>query len=162
MASYVASGPSTARPEPFDSRLAQDRLVEGRALRAGVNRTTDGRQAPADFLVGRSVHLLAEAVEHAPAVDYLIAGTVFPTVSKPAAARLLGQSGLSQMAASVRVPILGIGGVTVEQVPAIAASGAAGVAGIGMFLPSAISMRTLAAEVRAQFDRVGTTFTTGC
>ena len=112
--------------------------------------------APPGFLIGRSVHQLAEAVEHAPAVDYLIAGTLFPTISKPAADRLLGESGLRQMAAAVRVPILAIGGVTVERVPAIAASGAAGVAGIGLFLPSAISMRKVAAAVRAQFDSVRT------
>jgi thiamine monophosphate synthase len=60
------------------------------------------------------------------------------------------------MAAAVRVPILAIGGVTVELMPAIAASGASGVAAIGMFLPSAISTREVAAAVRAQFDRVGT------
>ena len=112
--------------------------------------------APPGFLVGRSVHELAEAVEHAPAVDYLIAGTVFPTLSKPAADRLLGESGLRRIAAAVRVPVLAIGGVTVELVPAIAASGASGVAGIGLFLPSAMSMRTAAVAVRAQFDRVGT------
>ena len=112
--------------------------------------------APPGFLVGRSVHELAEAVEHAPAVDYLIAGTVFPTLSKPAADRLLGESGLRRIAAAVRVPVLAIGGVTVELVPAIAASGASGVAGIGLFLPSAMSMRTAAAAVRAKFDRVGT------
>ena len=56
-----------------------------------------------------SVHQLAEAVEHAPAVDYLIAGTVFPTVSKPADSRLLGEGGLSRMAAAVDVPILAFG-----------------------------------------------------
>jgi thiamine-phosphate diphosphorylase len=112
--------------------------------------------APPGFLVGRSVHQLAEAVEHAPAVDYLIAGTLFPTISKPSGDRLLGENGLRQMAAAVRVPILAIGGVTVELVPAIAASGASGVAGIGMFLPSAISMRQVAAAVRAQFDSVRT------
>lgn len=131
----VASGHSTARPEPFDAPLIL---------------------SFADFLVGRSVHEIAEAVEHAPAVDYLIAGTVFPTVSKPGAGRLLGEGGLSRMAAAVRVPILAIGGVTVDRVPSIAASGAAGVAGIGLFLPSSMSMRDVAALVREQFDRVGT------
>jgi thiamine-phosphate pyrophosphorylase len=108
------------------------------------------------FLIGRSVHALAEAVEHAPAVDYLIAGTVFPTLSKPAEDRLLGQSGLQRIAAAVRVPVLAIGGVTIDRCPAVAASGAAGVAGIGLFLPSTISMRERAASVRARFDRVGT------
>jgi len=117
---------------------------------------SDLSRAAPDFLVGRSVHRLAEAVEHAPAVDYVIAGTMFPTVSKPGPDRLLGERGLREMAAAVRVPILAIGGVTVEQVPAIAASGAAGIAGISLFLPSAVSMRTVAAAVRAQFDRVGT------
>jgi thiamine-phosphate pyrophosphorylase len=112
--------------------------------------------APPGFLIGRSVHHVAEAVAHAPAVDYLIAGTAFPTVSKPAADRLLGEHGLSQMTAAVSVPVLAIGGVTVELVPAIAASGAAGVAAIGLFLPPAISLRKVAAAVRAQFDRVGT------
>jgi tetratricopeptide (TPR) repeat protein len=51
--SAEGSGPSTARPEPFDSpltlslskgeRLAQNRPVEGRALRAGLSRTNVGR-----------------------------------------------------------------------------------------------------------------------
>ena len=136
--------------------LRSDSIAPASYVASDFGRTTDLRRTPADFLVGRSVHQLAEALEHAPAVDYLIAGTVFPTVSKPTADRLLGESGLSQMAAAVRVPIVAIGGVTVERVPAIAASGASGVAGIGLFLPSAISMRKVAAAVRAQFDRVGT------
>src|SRR5207247_1866179 len=50
--------------------------------------------APAGFLVGRSVHDLAEA-EGAGPVDYLIAGTVFPTPSKPAATPILGLDGLA-------------------------------------------------------------------
>jgi thiamine-phosphate pyrophosphorylase len=131
--------------------LRSDSIAPGaaRSIASDFGRTT------ADFLIGRSVHEMAEAVEHAPAVDYVIAGTVFPSVSKPGA-DLLGERGLSRMAAAVRVPILAIGGVTVERLPAIAASGAAGVAAIGLFLPSAISMRRVAAAVRAQFDRVGT------
>ena len=49
--------------------------------------------APAGFLVGRSVHGLAEA-ERAGPVDYLIAGTVFPTPSKRAAASGPGRPSL--------------------------------------------------------------------
>jgi thiamine-phosphate diphosphorylase len=136
--------------------LRSDSIAPGPARSMAAVVGSDVGRTPADFLVGRSVHGLAEAVEHAPAVDYLIAGTVFPTISKPAADRLLGESGLRQIAAAVRVPILAIGGVTIERVPAIAATGASGVAGIGLFLPSAISMQKVAAAVRAQFDRVGT------
>jgi thiamine-phosphate pyrophosphorylase len=106
------------------------------------------------WLVGRSVHRLDEAVEYAPAVDYLIAGTVFPTASKPGADCLLGEGGLSQLTKAIGVPVLAIGGVTVERVARIALTGASGVAGIGLFLPSASSMTDVVAAVRARFDSV--------
>jgi thiamine-phosphate diphosphorylase len=106
--------------------------------------------AGSGLLIGRSVHRLDEAIEQAAAVDYLIAGTVFPSASKPIC--LLGESGLSQLARAVSVPVLAIGGVTVERVARIAAAGASGVAAIGLFLPSASSMTHVVAAVRAQFD----------
>lgn len=109
---------------------------------------------PPVFLIGRSVHHVDEAVEEAPAVDYLIAGTVFPTMSKPPGHALLGAGGLARMAQAVRVPILAIGGVTLERVPQIAAAGASGVAGIGLFLRSGSTMIDVVANVRRQFDRV--------
>ena len=84
--------------------LRSDSIAPAAFAASGFDRTPGVSGPPADFLVGRSVHQLAEAVEHAPAVDYLIAGTVFPTISKPAADRLLGESGLSRMAAAVRRP----------------------------------------------------------
>ena len=132
--------------------LRSDSIAPAAYAASGFKRTPGVSGPPAGFLVGRSVHQLAEAVEHAPAVDYLIAGTVFPTVSKPADSRLLGESGLRRMAAAVDVPILAIGGVTLERMPAIAASGAAGVAAIGLFLPSSTSMGRVAAAVRARFE----------
>ena len=89
--------------------------------------------APAGFLVGRSVHGLAEAVGAGP-VDYLIAGTVFPTPSKPAAAALLGLDGLAEVVQAVAVPVLAIGGITRERLDEVAATGAAGAAGIGLFI----------------------------
>jgi thiamine-phosphate pyrophosphorylase len=111
--------------------------------------------APPGFLVGRSVHDLDEAIEYAPVVDYLLAGTVFPTPSKPDAARLLGVSGLKEIATTVSAPVLAIGGVTMHNLPQLAASGAAGVAAIGLFL-SGKSMATVVDAVRAEFDRLET------
>jgi thiamine-phosphate pyrophosphorylase len=108
--------------------------------------------AGSGLLIGRSVHTLQEAVEHASAVDYLIAGTVFATPAKPTA--LLGESGLSQMTRAVGVPVLAIGGVTIERVARIAATGASGVAAIGLFVTAASSMTAVVAAVRAQFDTV--------
>ena len=89
--------------------------------------------APAGFLVGRSVHDLAEA-EGAGPVDYLIAGTVFPTPSKPAATPILGLDGLADVVQAVAVPVLAIGGITRERLDEVAATGAAGAAGIGLFI----------------------------
>jgi thiamine-phosphate pyrophosphorylase len=106
------------------------------------------------FLVGRSIHRLAEAVEHAGTVDYLIAGTMFATPSKPDADELLGERGLSAMTAAVATPILAIGGVTLDRIDRIAASGAAGVAAIGLFQSSAASMKEVVASIRTRFDSV--------
>ena len=93
--------------------------------------------APPGFLIGRSVHGVAEAARVAGEVDYLIAGTVFATPSKPPDHPLLGLDGLAAVVRAVRVPVLAIGGITLERLPEVAATGAAGVAGIGMFLEDA-------------------------
>jgi len=89
--------------------------------------------APPGFLIGRSVHALDEAMAVAPYVDYLIAGTVFPTSSKPGRTELLGTAGLAAIAAAVRVPVLAIGGIAVERVADISAAGAAGIAAVRLF-----------------------------
>ena len=92
------------------------------------------RIAPAGFLIGRSVHA-ADEVPGAEGCDYLIAGTVFSSRSKGRDAPLLGLAGLQAVVRAARVPVLAIGGVTPDRFEEIAAAGAAGVAGIGLFLP---------------------------
>lgn len=94
------------------------------------------RLVPPGFLVGRSIHDTATAREAGQA-DYLIAGTVQPTSSKPGVV-CLGWAGLSEMvrcASGYRV--LAIGGIDLPSIPFVAASGAAGVAAIGAFIPEA-------------------------
>ena len=87
--------------------------------------------APPGFLIGRSVHSAAEA-RAAVEADYLVAGTVFPTASKPHAIGL-GVDGLRAIVSASPIPVLAIGGVTIDRVPAIASTGAAGIAAIGLF-----------------------------
>jgi thiamine-phosphate diphosphorylase len=98
-----------------------------------------------DFLIGRSVHSVGEALtaEAGGGLDYLVFGTMFPTTSKPEGHRLAGPEALRAAAAACRLPILGIGGITLENVDRIAATGAAGIAAIGLFLDS----RSTAAEI---------------
>ena len=95
-------------------------------------------------------------------VDYLVAGTVFPTESKPHADRLLGEAGLQRIAQAVRVPVLAIGGVTLERIARVAAAGAAGIAAIGLFLDEdatgcrCCSLHAMAQTIRSRFDSLKT------
>src|SRR2546426_933194 len=116
--------------------------------------------APADDLaaIARALRELArEAVD--AGVDiiqvrerYLVAATVFATPSKPAGSPLLLGRGLTGIVEAVRVPVLAIGGVTMERIAEVAAAGAAGVAGIRLFLAGGTSMATVVRSVRERFD----------
>jgi len=136
----------------------------------GVQLRTDSPPAelvrsvvPADFLIGRSVHDEAEAVAAArTGVDYLILGTIFRSASKPAATQWLGPEGLGRVARTISVPLLAIGGVTVDKVGTVAAAGAAGFAAIGLFAEVQrdatdealdTALRSLMADLRAAFRR---------
>jgi thiamine-phosphate pyrophosphorylase len=90
--------------------------------------------APPGFLIGRSVHGADEVPAAADAADYLIAGTVWPTVSKSPSTRWLGLDGLARVTRVSPVPVLAIGGVTSDRFGVLASSGATGAAGIGLFM----------------------------
>ena len=109
-------------------------------------------RAREDFLIGRSVHSVEEATaaEAGGGLDYLIFGTIFPTSSKPEGHPLAGPEALRAAVAACRLPILGIGGITLENVDRVAATGAAGVAAIGLFLGSQ-SMDADISSVRRRF-----------
>lgn len=107
--------------------------------------------APAPFLIGRSVHSRDEAAGVSD-VDYLIAGTVFPTPSKPEGGARLGFEGLRAIASATRVPVLAIGGVTLDRLDDVRSAGASGVAAIGLFSGPA-PIRAVADEIRRRFDR---------
>jgi thiamine-phosphate diphosphorylase len=109
--------------------------------------------APAGFIIGRSVHSLAEAVAVSGA-DYLIAGTVWPTPSKSGAVPLLGIAGFAAIARTARIPTLAVGGMTIGRASEVAAAGGAGVAAIGLFLGAesqgcrAVSLERMVSAIR--------------
>jgi thiamine-phosphate pyrophosphorylase len=103
-------------------------------LRGDSIPASDARRiVPPGFLIGRSMHAVDE-IPAAEGCDYLIAGTVFPSRSKDRGAPLLGIDGLRAIVRAARVPVLAIGGVTADRFDEIIAAGAAGVAGIDLFL----------------------------
>lgn len=91
--------------------------------------------APAGFLIGRSVHSVEEArhAEGGGGCDYLIFGTVFPSRNKPSGHPAAGVSKLAEVCAAVRLPVVAIGGITIERLPEVVRAGAAGIAGIDLF-----------------------------
>ena len=91
--------------------------------------------APAGFLIGRSVHSAGDAIR-ADGADYVIFGAVFPTASKPGQAPA-GLAALEQTVRATPLPVLAVGGVTIETAGEVARTGAAGVAAIGLFVESA-------------------------
>ena len=93
------------------------------ALRAAV---------PGGFLLGASAddpHVARRLV--ADGADYIGCGTVYATSTKADAGEVIGLEGLERVARAVDVPVVGIGGVTVERSAEVAGTGAAGVAVVG-------------------------------
>jgi thiamine-phosphate pyrophosphorylase len=97
-------------------------------------RRSSGRM---DFRVGGSCHSLeaAFAAERAGA-DYIFFGPVFATPSKAAFGAPQGIERLGEVCRGVRIPVLAIGGVTIENAASCIAAGAAGVAAIRLFQES--------------------------
>lgn len=121
-------------------------LVNGR-LDVAIAAGCDGVHLPADGaplthlrrrfgpepLIGRSTHA-PEEVETArdEGADYVTFGPVFPTPSKTAYGPPPGLEGLRR-ATGYGLPVLALGGIEPANLPAVAAAGAAGVAGIRCF-----------------------------
>ncbi len=79
----------------------------------------------------------AKAVESAGGCDYLLFGTVFPSASKPADHPVAGVGALAAVCRGVRLPVLAIGGIAIDNADAVSAAGAAGIAAIGLFADAA-------------------------
>ena len=124
--------------------LVNDRVdIAVGAGAAGVHLPADSVTAsrirqivPARFFVGRSVHTLDE-IDRAVAdggCDYLMFGTVFPSSGKPDGHPVAGLEGLRAACARSPLPVIAIGGMTEARAAEVASAGAAGLAGIGMFM----------------------------
>lgn len=91
-------------------------------------------QEPADFLLGVSCHSL-EAAQSAVSngADYIFFGPIFTTPSKAGMGAPQGTAHLAEICRSVSIPVLAIGGITLENAAACIIAGAAGIAAIRLF-----------------------------
>jgi thiamine-phosphate diphosphorylase len=140
----VNAGPDWAQAAGYGAHLKCSQENLGRELRA---------RWP---LLGRSVHDPAEARRALlDRPDYLIAGPIYPTSSKPGHPGI-GIDGLKAIVATAgSCAVLAVGGVTPERVSAICCAGAFGVAvrsGIGNASDPAAAVREYLAVLPANAD----------
>jgi thiamine-phosphate diphosphorylase len=110
-------------------------------------------------VIGRSVHTADDArLASEAGADYLIFGTMFQTSSKDDGHPVATFDQLREACdAAAGVPVLAIGGITVERAAGLGRSGAAGIAGVGLFVPPAglsadRHVRAVSAALRRSFD----------
>ncbi|HYL86076.1 MAG TPA: thiamine phosphate synthase [Candidatus Angelobacter sp.] len=141
----VANSPSSRNTQSHV--IVNDRLDVALAAHAdGVHLAENGlpphearqlarqRQREEDFLLGVSCHSLAAAKSAADAgADYVFFGPVFATPSKAAYGAPQGLERLAEVCRAVSVPVLAIGGITLENCSACLSAGAAGIAAIRLF-----------------------------
>jgi thiamine-phosphate pyrophosphorylase len=89
------------------------------------------------MLLGISTHSVEEAREaEAAGADYIGFGPVFPTRTKTGTRAIVGLDGIRMVKAAVTLPVLAIGGITLERVPEVVRAGADGVAVISAIVGS--------------------------
>jgi thiamine-phosphate diphosphorylase len=128
--------------------LVNDRADVALAAGAhGVHLPGDGppvhrvRALSSSWIVGRSIHAADRPSGHQDA-SYLLFGPVYATASKPGAPAA-GLSALASAAAAATPPVLAIGGIDPARAAECRRHGAAGVAGIGVFLPPGLAPESL-------------------
>ncbi len=88
------------------------------------------RVRPLVKTLGRSVHTLDEALQaERDGADYVIFGPIFETPGK----KPVGLGVLGSVTSAVKIPVLAIGGITLENANDVMSAGAAGIAAIRMF-----------------------------
>lgn len=108
-----------------------------------------------DKLLGVSVETVAQAqAAEAAGADYLGVGDIFGTPSKPDARAPIGLARLVEIARSVAIPVIGIGGITRSNAAAVIQAGAVGVAVISAVMgapapeAAARELRSIVRETR--------------
>jgi thiamine-phosphate pyrophosphorylase len=118
----------------LSQRASGVHLGENSLPLAEANRLVENRGERKDFLLGASCHSLEAARAAASVgVNYLFFGPIFATPSKVAFGAPQGLDRLAEICHAVSVPVLAIGGITLENAADCLAAGASGIAAIRLF-----------------------------
>lgn len=141
LSEFVRAAQSAVRPR--DTKiLVNDRLdvalatgADGVHLRVNSLPVAEVRRvAPANFLIGVSTHSLAEAeAAEAGGADFIVCGPVYPTPSKAIYGAPLGLTRLAEICQRAKLPVLALGGITIDNFSACLAQQATGIAAISLF-----------------------------
>lgn len=119
-------------PLIINDRLDVALAVEADGLHLGQQdmAVADARRlAGSGLIIGVSAESFADALRaEREGADYLGISPVFATTTKKDAAAPLGLEGVGRIRAAVRLPLVGIGGVNVDNVASVIAAGADGAA----------------------------------
>lgn len=119
-------------------------LGESSLPAADVVRWLRSSSVPPGFLVGVSCHSLESARSAALAgASYVFFGPVFATPSKAAYGPPQGLDRLAEVCRAAGVPVLALGGITVENANSCLAAGASGIAAIRLFQDPSVRPDTL-------------------
>ncbi|MBA1392425.1 thiamine phosphate synthase [Lactobacillus sp. XV13L] len=106
------------------------------------------------MIVGYSCSTVDEITQgdQVSGIDYYGSGPIFATQSKDDADPEIGLAGLKRLVEKTTRPVVAIGGITVDSLPAIAQTGAAGASVISMIARSSIVAQTVKAMLDAPWD----------
>lgn len=116
---------------------------------------TDARRlAGSSLIIGISAESLADAVRaEAAGADYIGISPVFATATKNDTAAPLGLAGIRRIRAAVSLPLVGIGGIDVDNAAAVLAAGADGLAVVSAIV-AADCPRTAASALKQKIDEM--------
>lgn len=109
------------------------------------------RLAPVDFMIGYSTDDPENARQaERDGATYIGCGAVFGTTSKNVGGERIGTARLDEVARSVSIPVVGIGGIILSNAAEVAGTAARGVAVIGAIMGAA-DPRAAASEIIGHF-----------
>ncbi|MFN6202230.1 MAG: thiamine phosphate synthase [Acidobacteriota bacterium] len=106
-----------------------------------------------DLLIGVSTHSLAEAQKaEREGADFIVCGPVYPTRSGRAdgpSKQPIGLENLVRICATIRIPVIALGGLNADNFEVALEAGAAGIAGIAIF-KNLTTIETTVSRLRAE------------
>lgn len=117
-----------------------------------LRKSQSAPKTPEHFLVGVSCHSLESALAaERDGASYIFFGPVFSTPSKAAFGAPQGLERLAEVCRAVPIPVLAIGGITLENAWQCISVGARGIAAIRLF-QEASNLRETIAKLRNSFE----------